>query len=337
MEQDVRFLAVDGHRVAYATVGEGPPLVVGGRWISDLGQEWDEPGPRAFFEELARTHTVVRYDRLGCGLSERDVRPTLELEARTLATVAAATGAAPVTLLACSCAGLSASLLAVERPDLVDRIVYFGSWASRHDVPDATRRSLVDFARVNWPLACQMLVGLFAPDASGQEIAELSRAKRRAAAAEVAAAYLEIGLTTDLRPLLPHVGAPALVLHRRGDRTVPLARGRELAALLPNARLVTLSGDAHMPWLGDTRETFRALAGFLGDVPAPESAASSPLSSRETEVLRLVASGLTNRDIARSLVLSEHTVHRHVANILRKLRSSSRTAAAAQATRVGLI
>jgi DNA-binding CsgD family transcriptional regulator/pimeloyl-ACP methyl ester carboxylesterase len=265
------------------------------------------------------------------------VRPTLELEARTLATVAAATGAAPVTLLACSCAGLSASLLAVERPDLVDRIVYFGSWASRHDVPDATRRSLVDFARVNWPLACQMLVGLFAPDASGQEIAELSRAKRRAAAAEVAAAYLEIGLTTDLRPLLPHVGAPALVLHRRGDRTVPLARGRELAALLPNARLVTLSGDAHMPWLGDTRETFRALAGFLGDVPAPESAASSPLSSRETEVLRLVASGLTNRDIARSLVLSEHTVHRHVANILRKLRSSSRTAAAAQATRVGLI
>jgi pimeloyl-ACP methyl ester carboxylesterase/DNA-binding CsgD family transcriptional regulator len=336
MEQDVRFLAVDGHRVAYATVGEGPPLVVGGRWVSDLGHEWDEPGPRAFFEELARTHTVVRYDRLGCGLSERDVRPTLELEVRTLAAVAGAAGG-PVTLLACSCAGLSVSTLAAGRPELVDRIVYFGGWASRHDVPEATRRSLVDFARVNWPLACQMLVGLFAPDASGQEIAELSRAKRRAAAADVAAAYLEIGLTADLRPLLPRVAAPALVLHRRGDRTVPLARGRELAALLPNARLQTLSGDAHMPWLGDTRETFRALAGFLGDAPAPEAAESSPLSSRETEVLRLVASGLTNRDIARSLVLSEHTVHRHVANILRKLRSSSRTAAAAQATRVGLI
>jgi DNA-binding NarL/FixJ family response regulator len=54
-------------------------------------------------------------------------------------------------------------------------------------------------------------------------------------------------------------------------------------------------------------------------------------------VLRLVASGLTNREIATSLVLSEHTVHRHVANILRKLAQSSRAAAAAQATRAGLI
>jgi DNA-binding NarL/FixJ family response regulator len=61
------------------------------------------------------------------------------------------------------------------------------------------------------------------------------------------------------------------------------------------------------------------------------------LSKREVEVLRLVAAGLSNREIASSLVLSEHTVHRHVANILRKLTQSSRAAAAAQATRLGYI
>ena len=100
---------------------------------------------------------------------------------------------------------------------------------------------------------------------------------------------------------------------------------------------MTLGGRAHLPWLGDNRETFRALTGFLDDRPARAVRGSSPLSLRETEVLRLVASGLSNRDIASALVLSEHTVHRHIANILRKLAQSTRAAAAAHATRVGLI
>jgi DNA-binding NarL/FixJ family response regulator len=63
----------------------------------------------------------------------------------------------------------------------------------------------------------------------------------------------------------------------------------------------------------------------------------SPLTRRETEVFHLVAAGLSNREMASSLVLSEHTVHRHVAIILRGLGQSSRAAAAAQATRAGLI
>ena len=138
-----------------------------------------------------------------------------------------------------------------------------------------------------------------------------------------------------MRELVPQVTAPALVLHRRGDRTVPIGRGRELASLLPNARFVALNGDAHLPWLDDQRELQRALAGFLDDAAPIEANGDSPLTRRETEVLRLVAAGLSNREIASSLVLSEHTVHRHVANILRKLTQSSRAAAAAHATRVG--
>jgi DNA-binding NarL/FixJ family response regulator len=126
-------------------------------------------------------------------------------------------------------------------------------------------------------------------------------------------------------------------LHRRGDRTVPISRGRELASLLPNARFVTLNGDSHPPWMDDQRELQRALAGFLDDAAPVKSNGDSPLTRRETEVLRLVAAGLSNREIASSLVLSEHTVHRHVANILRRLRRTSRAAAAAHATRAGLI
>ena len=76
---------------------------------------------------------------------------------------------------------------------------------------------------------------------------------------------------------------------------------------------------------------------FLDEAQEVASNGASPLSRREAEVLRLVAAGLSNREIASSLVLSEHTVHRHVANILSKLTQSSRAAAAAQATRLGYI
>ena len=89
--------------------------------------------------------------------------------------------------------------------------------------------------------------------------------------------------------------------------------------------------------MDDQRDLQRALAGFLGDDALVEANGDSPLSARETEVLRLVAAGLSNREIASSLVLSEHTVHRHVANVLRKLSQSSRAAAAAHATRAGYI
>ena len=241
------------------------------------------------------------------------------------------------TVFACSCAGLATARFASASPERVRKVVFFGGYASRDDIPDATRRSIVDFVRVNWQLAAQMLAGLFVPHASGDEIAALSRYQRHSAEADVAAAFLELDLVSDARPFLPSVAVPALVLHRRGDRTVPIGRGRELASLLPNARFVALSGDSHLPWMDDQRELQGALAGFLDDAVAVESSRDSPLSRRETEVLRLVAAGLSNREIASSLVLSEHTVHRHVANILRKLTQSSRAAAAAHATRAGLI
>ena len=339
MEQDVRFTELDGRRIAYASVGEGPLLLFGGRWVSHLEEEWEDPRARAFFEELAATHRVVRYDRIGAGLSDRELpgKLSIEQESRMLAAVHQALGPEPAILFACSCAGLATAQYASRHPAAITKIVFFGAYASRDDIPEVTRRSIVDFVRVNWRLAAQMLAGLMLPHGSGDEIAAWSRYQRRAAEADVAAAFLELDLSSDARGLLTSVTTPSLVIHRRGDRTVPIGRGRELASLLPNARFVALGGDSHLPWVDDQRDLQRALAGFLGESSVAESNGDSPLTRRETEVLRLVAAGLSNREIALSLVLSEHTVHRHVANILRKLAQSTRAAAAAHATRVGLI
>src|SRR3954469_25065391 len=105
MEQDIRFCDVDGKRVAYATIGEGPLLVFGARWITHLEDAWELPDVRRFFEDLAATHRVVRYDRIGVGLSSRDLPqpPTVESEARALGGVLhASAGGAPATRVACS-------------------------------------------------------------------------------------------------------------------------------------------------------------------------------------------------------------------------------------------
>jgi DNA-binding CsgD family transcriptional regulator len=159
----------------------------------------------------------------------------------------------------------------------------------------------------------------------------------------VAASLLELIYETDVRDDLPTVRAPALVVHREHDRAMRLRGAREVAALLPRAELVTLPGDAHLPWHGDGDAVLRAVAPFLGikapPVPVREQVTGmlDELSAREKEVLGLVAQGLSDSQIAERLVISPHTVHRHVANILAKLRLPTRAAAAARAAGAGLL
>ena len=133
-----------------------------------------------------------------------------------------------------------------------------------------------------------------------------------------------------------------MVAHRRGDRAIPYRLGREVAAGITGATLVPLEGSAHFPWAGDADSVVRAMRAVPAADGAPErSAEEEPaaglLSRREREVLGLVAQGLNDREIAEQLIISPHTVHRHVANIRQKLGRGSRTAAVAEAARLGLL
>jgi len=151
---------------------------------------------------------------------------------------------------------------------------------------------------------------------------------------------LELTYRSDVRGDLERVRAPTLVVHRRADRAIPYRLGRELAAAIPHAALVPLDGSAHFPWLGDADSVVRAMRAVLDHEPAPPPAAGPTavlLSRREREVLTLVAGGLSDREIAEQLVVSPHTVHRHVANIRNKLGRGSRAAAVAEAARLGLL
>jgi DNA-binding CsgD family transcriptional regulator len=249
-----------------------------------------------------------------------------------------------VTLMGISCGGCIAASFAASWPERVDRLVFYGGYADGHALgPPEARKGMVDLVRSHWGLGSRLLADVFGPSWSLEDRAAFTAFQRGSADAQVAASLLELIYETDVRDELPRVHAPALVVHREHDRAMRLRGAREVAALVPRADLVTLPGDAHLPWHGAGDDVLRAVAPFLGIEP-PSAPTGEPdvnvldeLSAREREVLGLVAQGLSDARIVERLVISPHTVHRHVANILAKLRLPTRAAAAARAARAGLL
>ena len=345
METQTDFLRFDGHRIAYATVGDGRVLVLPAWWVSHVTEDWRGDAFRGFVETLATRYRVIRYDRPGTGLSDRE-RPestlTLDYEVALLETLVDHVTDGPVTLFGISCGACSSVSYAVRHPGRVDRLVLYGAYACGLELgPPAARDALVGLVRSAWGLGSRSLADIFAPALSPAERDSFVAYQRQASSSRTAGDLLQLTYEYDVRDLLPQIDVPTLVLHRAGDRAVPLSAGREVADLVPGARLVTLEGNAHLPWYGSADDALAAVAEFLGlpapARPAPDASGIEELSDREREVLRLVAEGLSDADIAERLVLSPHTVHRHVANIRRKLGLRSRSAAAAAAARAGLI
>ena len=251
MEQDIRFCELDGRRIAYATVGEGPLLAVRARGGSRTSRRSGTTRGRGASSRSSRSsHRVVRYDRLGAGLSDRDLSGAADDRVRDARARGGARRAAARRRRRSSRARAPAWRRRASRAPRPSACARSSSSAATSRGATCRRRRAARSSSspaLNWPLAAQMFAGLLVPHASGDEIATLSRHLRPLCDADTAAAFLELELTADARPYLPRVTMPTLVLHRRGDRTVPIGHGRELASLLPNARFVALGGDAHLP------------------------------------------------------------------------------------------
>jgi pimeloyl-ACP methyl ester carboxylesterase/DNA-binding CsgD family transcriptional regulator len=357
-DQTIRFTTDRGRRIAWARSGSGPPLVLSGWWSSHLELNWRDPRFRAFAEAFGRHRTVVRYDLPGIGLSAADAPSggDLEEEAAALAAVVEAAGAGPVDLFAGSSGAPIGVAYAIAHPERVRRLVFYGAYASGTRIADArSRRAIVNLVREHWGLGSRALADIFIPGADAAEREEFVEFQRGAMSADRAARSLEAIYGFDVADRLDQVAPGAVVLHRRQDRAIPFELGRDLAAGLPDATFVALDGDDHFPWLGDVDQYLAAAFEGLGieEKPPPlrrvergtwpgsvalgERAEAGELTKRETEILALIASGLSDREIADRLVLSPHTVHRHVANVRTKLGLPSRAAAVAEAAKRGLL
>ncbi len=336
-DQLVRYAEVAGRSVAWAATGTGPPLLIGGWWSSHLGLDWTNARFRRFATRLGADFTVIRYDRPGSGLSDRSGPSpgSREDEVALLAGLADAIGLEDFALFGGSSGSVVACGYAAQAPSRVSGLVLYGGYAHGADIaPPEARDVMVDVVRRHWGLGSRALADVFMPGAGAAEREDFAKLQRASATPERAASELRLVYRLDCRDVLDRlVAVPTLVLHRREDRAIPFALGVDLAERIPGATFVELAGGDHFPWLGDAQVVVDAtrehLAGRDPRTVVPQRTGTTRLTSREIEVLSLVATGLTDAEIAAQLVLSAHTVHRHVSNIRSKLAVTSRAAAAA--------
>ncbi len=330
MRPRIRYCATPAGRVAYSTAGAGPALLCDSGWITDLRGQLELLSFGSFIEGLAERFTVIRYDKPGCGLSDRDgLDLSFDGQVAAALAVADAVGAGRFRMFGASQGSQLAATIAARHPDRVEALVLYGMCASGRDLaPAEVRKSVVALVRAHWGLGLKALAGAFVTDPTAEDLDGFARFQRVSASADVAARLLEVYYDTDVRALLPAIRARTAVLHREADKGTRFELGREVAALIPGATLIPLPGSSHLFYHGDWAAVLDAALGFLCEPASP----GPRLTGRELEVAGLVAQGLTNQAIASRLSVAPRTAEAHVENIRRKLQVRSRAQIAAWAT-----
>lgn len=348
-EPSVRYARTsDDVSIAWTSVGTGPPLIhMPGVPLSNVEAEWRIPVLRQAFAVLARNSRYIQYDGRGSGRSERLVTDlSLDAMVRDLDAVLDAAQVGAADLIGFYHSVPTAIAYAARQPDRVRRLVLFGGstrgWGAMSAAGTQALLSLIDH---DWNTFVESATHAWLgwPDGeSGRLAADWFRG---ATTPEVAREVLTIFSRVDVTSEAARVRQPALVLHRRDATVIPLAVSEELAATLPNGRLRILDGSSASLFFERQETVVREILAFFNDDGAasapPRVARSAARGSglptpRELEVLRLLAQGETNAQIAGALGISVHTVERHLVNLYRKIDARGRADATAYAVRRGL-
>jgi pimeloyl-ACP methyl ester carboxylesterase/DNA-binding CsgD family transcriptional regulator len=351
MQQTIRFIkSSDGVRLAVATSGSGPPVVKSANWLSHLEFDWQSPVWRHWFRFLSNGRQLIRFDPRGCGLSDWDAQDLSHAaQVADLEAIVAASGLDRFPLLGLSQGGAACIEYAVRHPERVTQLVLYGcyaeGWAQRGDESRRHGEALIELIRQGWgqenPAFRALFASLFIPDANPEQVRWFSDLMRTTTRPEIAARILESFGEINVRALLPRVRVPTMVVHAREDARIPFEQGRLLAAEIPNAQFVTLESRNHIliedePAWTRFCEVFDDCLG-PGTPPEPEAGGDlAELTGRENAILRLVAQGEANSEIARRLFISEKTVRNHLTNIFEKLGVDSRARAIVVARDRGL-
>ena len=279
MDQSIRFCTTDdGVRIAYATSGTGSPIVRPGHWLTHLEFDLKSPVWQSLLVGLSEQHMLVRYDPRGTGMSDRDVgEVSPELWLKDLEAVVADLGLDRFALLGMSQGGPAAIRYAVKYPEKVTHLILYGSYARGR-----LRRDDAEFGPEMLNAMCTLILqgwgsenesyreffsSRYVASSNRDHIRWLNELEAISATPEMAARYFRALADIDVRPLLPKVVVPTLVLHCRGDRATPMQFGRELAAGIAGARFVPMEGDNHVFLEHDpaSRTFFLEVSRLLGD------------------------------------------------------------------------
>jgi class 3 adenylate cyclase/pimeloyl-ACP methyl ester carboxylesterase len=259
LKQKIRYCrAPDGVRLAYAAVGEGPPLLKSAHWLGHLEYDWEFPILRPYLLGLAKGRTLVRYDARGNGLSDWDVREiSLDAWVNDMETVADSAGLDRFPLVGFSQGCAVSIAYAVRHPERVSHLVLYGGFVTgQNKRPNLTAEmrerfnALKTLVRQGWgadtPAFRQLFTSSLMPTATKEQMDAFNELQRLSGSPDGAVRYLETVGELDVSELLPKVTTPTLVMHVRDDLTASIDRGRQLAAGIPDARFVALPGKNHV-------------------------------------------------------------------------------------------
>jgi pimeloyl-ACP methyl ester carboxylesterase len=252
--------AHDGARLAYAFLGDGPPLVKAANWLSHLELDLQGPMWRHWLEFLSRDHCLIRYDARGNGLSDW-APPSISFAdyVADFATVFDAAGVKRAPVFGISQGAAVAAAFAARNPERVSALILIGGCARGWGKKSSTRvherfEALMTLMRQGWggtnAAFRQIFTTTFFPNAPKESVEWFNELQRQTTSADNAARILSALGDFDVREDLPRVKAPTLVLHSRTDVVMPMRDGLELASGIPGARFVPLESPNHI-WLPD--------------------------------------------------------------------------------------
>jgi pimeloyl-ACP methyl ester carboxylesterase len=279
---ETRYAKSGDVNVAYQVVGEGPlDLVLVPGWVSHVERVWEEPAYAAFLRRLASFSRLIILDRRGTGLSDRVSRlPTLEERMDDVRAVMDAAHSERAALFGISEGGPMCMLFAATYPQRTAALVLYGTFARNIWAPDYPWGHTPEVVaawleRVEREWGTGITAQVFAPSVAQDEgfVQRWARFERNAVSPGGARALLQLALDCDVRDVLPSIRVPTLILHRSGDAMARVDGARYIAARIPGAKFVELSGVDHFAWLGDDEEILGEVQEYLTGVrhgPEPD-------------------------------------------------------------------
>ncbi|MFY9620356.1 MAG: alpha/beta fold hydrolase [Pyrinomonadaceae bacterium] len=263
--------------IAYQVIGEAPiDLVFVMGWVSHLEYFWREPSFARFLLRLASFARLILFDKRGTGLSDRvplNELPTLEQRMDDVRAVMDAVGSERAALCGVSEGGPMCSLFAATYPEKTLALVMIGTYAKRirdDDYPWAPtteqRQHFFEEMREQWggPVGLEERAPSVAGDPKFREW--WATYLRMGASPGAALALTQMNAEIDVRPVLPTVHVPTLVIHRTGDQCLKVEEGRYVAEHIPSAKYVELPGQDHLPFVGDQDAILDEVEEFLTGV-----------------------------------------------------------------------
>lgn len=257
---EIQYAMNGGVHLAYWVQGEGPAdIMIVPPWFSNLDMYEDFPPIDRALRQFPPSARLIMWDRRGSGLSDRLVGPaTLEEGMDDLLAVLDAADSESAALFGLNESGSLCALTAATHPERVSHLILYGTYAAtirQEDYPWAPtpeeRAEQVELITEHWGTSAApfMMNPSTVDDEAFQRWAR--RWQRNSVTPDAVPLFYETLVNTDVRRVLPTIKVPTLVLHRRGDQVVPIENGRYLADKIPDAKLVELDGDDHIPFFGD--------------------------------------------------------------------------------------